>query len=187
MRRVRNRRKPSLVLIGCSSVSRPRFLIAASSRRDDQFGFSWIENIRRRKARGILAPPVEDGLGAAVGQQVLSVADTLDDQRYRNVVDHQFKKFLGAFEFLGKRSAVGDVIEQRDQEFRLVLVVAARSRGGLAITRFFEPRSTRISLRKWPSDDSSAAPVCRFDAGRRFAAWKISSARFADDVLPGKA
>ena len=32
MRRVRNSRSPSLVLIGCSSVSKPRFLIAASSR-----------------------------------------------------------------------------------------------------------------------------------------------------------
>ena len=92
--------------------------------RDDQLGFPRIEDIGRRQAGGVFAPPVEDGLGAAIGEQISSVADALDDQRDRNVIDDQFEKLLGVFQFLGKRSAFGDVVEQRDQEFRLVLFVA---------------------------------------------------------------
>src|SRR5258707_5319694 len=64
------------------------------------------------------------GLGATIGEKISSVADPFHGQRDRNIIDHQFEKFLGAFQLLGKRFAVGDVIEQRDQEFRLVLVVA---------------------------------------------------------------
>jgi hypothetical protein len=45
-------------------------------------------------------------------------------RRDRNVVDHQLEKLLGVFQLVGKRFAIGDVIEQRDQEFGLVLFVA---------------------------------------------------------------
>jgi len=51
------------------------------------------------------------------------VADALDDQRHRNVVDYQFEELLGGLEFLGQRFPVGDVVEQRDQEFRPVVVI----------------------------------------------------------------
>jgi len=62
--------------------------------------------------------------------------------------DDQFEKLLGILEFLGKRHAVGDIIEHRDQEFRPASCRRARSRRVLAMTRFFEPRSTTISFRK---------------------------------------
>src|SRR6202035_1700023 len=62
--------------------------------------------------------------GAAVGKQIASVADALDDQRDRNVVDDQLEELLGVFELLGQRFAFGDIVEQRNQEFRLILVVA---------------------------------------------------------------
>ena len=42
--------------------------------RDDQPGFPRIEDIRRRQAGGVLAPPIEDGLGAAIGEKILAVA-----------------------------------------------------------------------------------------------------------------
>ena len=108
------------MLLGEQAALLDRGLVA----RDDQLGFPRIEDIGGRQAGGVLAPPVEDGLGAAVGEQISSVADALDDQRHRDVVDHQFEEFLGALEFLRKRPAVGDVVEQRDQEFRPVLFVA---------------------------------------------------------------
>src|SRR6476469_4800187 len=124
IRRVRNSRSPSSVLIGMffgeQAVLPDRGLVA----RDDQLCLSRIEDIRGRQSGGVLAPAIEDGLGATIGEKISSVADTLDRQRDRNIIDHQLEKFLGAFELLGKRFAVGDVIEQRDQEFRLVLFVA---------------------------------------------------------------
>ena len=92
--------------------------------RDDQLGFSRIENIRSRQSGSIFAPAVEDGLGAPIGEKISPVADTLGGQGDRNIIEHQLEKFLGAFQLQGKRFVVGDVIEQRDQEFRLVLVVA---------------------------------------------------------------
>src|ERR1700754_1363254 len=93
IRRVRNRRSPSLVLIGCSSVSRPRFLIAASSR-----AMISLASLGLKISGGVLAPAVEDGFGAAIGEEIMSIADALDDQRDRNVIDDQFKKLLGIFE-----------------------------------------------------------------------------------------
>ena len=73
---------------------------------------------------GVLAAAVEDGLRAAVGEQISAVADALHDQRDRDVVDHEFEEFLGVLQFARQRAAVGDVVEQRDQEFRLALLVA---------------------------------------------------------------
>jgi hypothetical protein len=58
---------------------------------DDQLGFPRIEDVRGREAGGVLAPPVEDGFGAAIGKQVSPVADAFDDQRHRNIVDDQFE------------------------------------------------------------------------------------------------
>ena len=77
----------------------------------DQLGFPGVENIRRRQPGGVFAPPIEDGLGAAIGEQVSSVTDTLDDQRDRNVVDDQLEKLLGILQFLEKRSAFSDIVE----------------------------------------------------------------------------
>src|SRR5882762_10033425 len=98
MRRVRNSRRPSLVEIGCSSVSRPRFLIAASSRAMISL--------------------------ASRGLKISAIADALDDQRDRDVVDHEFEELLGVLQLARQRAAVGDVVEQRDQEFGLVFLVA---------------------------------------------------------------
>ena len=47
---------------------------------DNQLGFLRIENIRSRQSGGVFAPAVEDGLGAAIGEKISAVADTLDDQ-----------------------------------------------------------------------------------------------------------
>lgn len=90
--------------MGCSSVSRPRFLIAASSRAMIN-GFARIEDIRGGQAGGILAAADENGLGGTVGEQIAPVADTLDDQRDRDVVDHEFENFLL---FSSSREATGD-------------------------------------------------------------------------------
>ena len=92
--------------------------------RDDQLGFARIEDIGSGQSGGVLAAAVEDGFGAAVGEQVLSVRDALDDQRDRNVVDHEFEELLGALQLARQRAAVGDVVEQRDQEFGLVVLIA---------------------------------------------------------------
>ena len=115
--------------------------------RDDQLGFPRIEDIGSRQPGGVLAAAVEDGFGAAVGEQISSVADALDDQRYRNVVDDQFEELLGVFQLARQRAALGDVVEQRDQEFGLARCRCARSRGWTARMRFSEPRSTSNSLR----------------------------------------
>src|SRR3977135_4243457 len=66
--------------------------------RNDQLRFSRIENIRRRQSGGILAPAVENGLGAAIGEKVSSVTDALDGQRDRNVIDNQFEELFGVFQ-----------------------------------------------------------------------------------------
>src|SRR6185437_2007204 len=72
----------------------------------------------------LLAPPVQDGFGAAIGQQITTVADPLDNQRNRNVVDDEFQKLLRILQFARQRPAVRDVLEHRDQERRLVIFVA---------------------------------------------------------------
>ena len=54
----------------------------------------------------------------------MSVADALDDQRHRNVVDHEFKEFLGAFQLARQRFAIGHVFEHRDEEFRFPTLVS---------------------------------------------------------------
>src|SRR4029077_11114028 len=92
--------------------------------RDDQLGFARIEDVGRRQSGGVLAAAVEDSLGAAVGEQVSAVADAFDDQRDRNVVDHEFEEFLGIFQFQRQRPALGNVVEQRNQEFGFVVFVA---------------------------------------------------------------
>ena len=129
-----------------------------------------------RHAGGVLAPPIEDRLGAAIGEQISSVANALDDQRYRNVVDHQFKKFLGIFEFLGKCFAVGDVVEQRDQEFRLVVVVARdHAVGGknpLLRTALDHYLVAIVAFAEHAAPPASAASMVAAVSG-----WKISSAR----------
>ena len=84
------------MLFGEQAALLDRGLVA----RDDQLGFLRIENIGRGQPGGVLAPPVENGFGAAVGEQIAPVANVFDDQRYRNVVDHQFEEFLGVFELL---------------------------------------------------------------------------------------
>ena len=92
--------------------------------RDDQLGFARIEDVGGGQTGGVLAAAIEDGLGAAVGEQIPSVADALDDQRNRDVVDHEFEELLGVFQLARQRPPVGDVVEQVDQELRLVVLVA---------------------------------------------------------------
>ena len=82
------------MLLGEQAALLDRGLVA----RDDQLGFARIEDVGGGQAGGILAAAVEDGLGAAVGEQIAAVADALDDQRDRNVVDDQFEEFLGALQ-----------------------------------------------------------------------------------------
>src|SRR6185369_2672231 len=91
--------------------------------RNDQLGFARIEDVGGGQAGGILAAAIENGLGTAVGEHIPPVADALHDQRHRDVVDHQFEKLLGAFQFARQRSPVGDVVEQVDQKLRLVVLV----------------------------------------------------------------
>ncbi len=107
------------VLFGEQAALLDRGLVA----RDDQLGFARIEDVGGGQAGGILAAAIENGLGAAVGEQIPPVADALHDQRHRDVVDHQFEEFLGAFQLARQRPPVGDVVEQVDQEFRLVVLV----------------------------------------------------------------
>ncbi len=108
------------MLFGEQAALLDRSLVA----RDDQLGFLGIEDIGRGQPGGILAAAIEDGFGAAVGEQVSPVADALDDQRHRNVVDHQFQELLGVLQFARQRAAFGDVVEQRDQELGLAMLVA---------------------------------------------------------------
>src|SRR5258708_4066706 len=48
--------------------------------RDDQLGLSRIENIRSRQSGSVLAPAVEDVLGATIGEKISSVADPFHGQ-----------------------------------------------------------------------------------------------------------
>ena len=89
------------VLFGEQAALLDRGLVA----RDDQLGFARIEDVGGGQAGGVLAPAVEDRLGAAVGEQVASVADALDDQRDRNVVDHEFEELLGVLQFRATATA----------------------------------------------------------------------------------
>ena len=153
--------------------------------RDDQLGFPRIEDIGRRQPGGVLAPPVEDGLGAAIGEQIASVADALDDQRDRNVVDDQLEELLGVLELLGQRFAVGDVVEQRDQEFGLVVVVArdhaVGGKDALLRTALDHDLAAKLAVRRM-----QRGVVGRFDARRGLGLEDLVGA-FADDLVAGKA
>ncbi len=151
---------------------------------DDQLGFARIEDIRGREAGGVLAPTVEDGLGAAIGQQISAVADAFDDQRHRNVVDHQLEEFLGVLELLGQRPAIGDIVEQGDQEFRPVLLVAgdhpdAREDALLGATLDHE-LVAELAIGR-----AERGLIRCLDACRRLGAEDLVGA-LADDVVAGK-
>jgi hypothetical protein len=62
-------------------------------------------------------------VSAAVGEQILSVTDALDDQRDRNVVDHEFEELLEVLQLRDsdRRSVTSS---KRDQKFGLVVFVA---------------------------------------------------------------
>ena len=161
------------VLLGEQAALPDRRLVA----RNDQLGFFRIENVGSRQSGGFLAAPVEDGLGTAVGEKVSPVADALDGQRDRNVVDDQFEKLLGIFQLMGKRPVFGDVVEQRDQEFRLVLLVAGDDAVGGQDAASANRVRPRIRCGAAPRANSSAAR----SAASMLAAVcgrKISSARF---------
>ena len=155
------------VLFGEQAALLDRGLVA----RDDQLGFARIEDVGGGQAGGILAAAIENGLGAAVGEQIPPVADALDDQRNRDVVDHEFEELLGAFQLARQRPPVGDVVEQRDQELRLVVLVAGdHAVGGdnaLVVAPFDEVFAAVIAFRRRSAPPASA-PRCswRFPAGR---------------------
>ena len=90
----------------------------------DQPSFLGVEDFAGGQPGGILAAAVENDLGAAIGEHVAAVRGVLHRQRHRNVVDHQFEEALGLFQFDRQCAAIGDVLEQRDQEFRLAVFVA---------------------------------------------------------------
>jgi hypothetical protein len=112
--------------------------------RDDQLGFLWIENIGRCQAGGVFTPAIEDGFGAAVGEQVAPVADPLDDQ---------FLVFSSSCDS-DLRSVTSSNIAIRNSGRFFSLRAITRL---LARMRFSGPRSTANSLRKWPSGESIAS------------------------------
>src|SRR6266568_4922234 len=122
-RRVRNSRKPSLVLIGCSSLSTPRFLIAASSRLTislASFGLKISVAVRpvassRRRLRMVSALRLASRYRPSLTRSTI---------RATGILSTTSSKLLGIFEFQGQRFVPGGILEQCDQEFRLILVVA---------------------------------------------------------------
>ena len=108
------------MLFGKQAALLDRRLVA----RDDQLGFARVEDIGRGQPGSVLAAAVEDGFCGAVGEEITAVADALHDQRHRDVVDHELEEFLAVLELARQRAAIGDVLEQRDQKFRLVVLVA---------------------------------------------------------------
>ena len=169
------------VLFGEQAALLDRGLVA----RDDQLGFARIEDVGGGQAGGILAAAIENGLGAAVGEQIPPVADALHDQRHRDVVDHQFEELLGVFELARQRPPIGDVVEQRDQEFRLVVLVARNHAVGgenaLVVAPFDDVFAAVIAFRR-----RQRRLVRRLDALRGFGPEDLLGA-LADDVVAGEA
>ena len=100
----------------------------------------------------LLPRPVHELLGMPVDQQILAVLDPLDDDRRRDVIEHEFEELLGLLDFHRQLALVGHVLEQRDQEFRLAVFVA----------RNHPPRAEDALLRAALDDDFHAGI-----AGRR--------------------
>ncbi len=169
------------VLFGEQAAFLDRRLVA----RDDQLGFARIEDVGGGQTGRVLAAAIEDGLGAAVGEQVASVADALDDQRNRDVVDDEFEELLGAFQFARQRPPVGDVVEQVDQELRLVVLVAGdHAVGGdyaFLVAPFDEIFAVVMAFRRLQH-----RLVRDLDAPRGFRPEDLLGT-LADDVVAGKA
>lgn len=150
--------------------------------RHDQLRLARVEDVVCGEAGGVLAAAVEDGFGAAVGEQVFAVADAFDDQRDRNIVDDEFEELLGALQFARQRAAFGNVVEQRDQEFRLALLVAgdhAVGREGALLRAAFDLEFVAVvTLRR-----HQRRFVGLDDGGRGRRAEDILRAP-ADDVVP---
>ncbi len=148
---------------------------------DDQLGFALVENVGGGQAGGVLAAAVEDRLGAAVGQEIAAVADALHDQGDRDVVDHELEKFLAVLEFARQRAAVGDVVEQRDQKFRLAGLVAGNdpvgSQDALLRTAFDHEFAAMIAFRR-----IQRRTVGGVDAGRGLRTENLVGA-LAHDVI----
>src|SRR6185437_14740539 len=152
---------------------------------DDQLGFAGMEDVGGGEPRDLLAPAAEDRLRAAVGEQIATVADTLDDQRHRDIVDHELEELLGAFELDRQRPALRDVLEQRDQEQRLVVLVASdHAVGGehaLLQTALDHELAAIMAIRR-----IDGGAVGGIDVGRRIGPEDLVGA-IADDVIARKA
>src|SRR6266853_1473946 len=155
MRRVRNSRSPSLVLIGCSSVSRPRFLIAASSRAMISFaslGLKISAAVKpvassRRRLRMASALRLARRYRPSLTRSTISETGMLSTTSSRN--------FLVSSSSLESdwRSVTSSNSAIRNSGCLLSSRTITRV---LARTRFFEPRWTTISFLNWPSDELSA-------------------------------
>ncbi|MGY4327083.1 hypothetical protein ACVWWG_001500 [Bradyrhizobium sp. LB7.2] len=152
--------------------------------RDDQLGFLGIEDVGRGQARGVLASAVQYRLRAAVGEQIAAVLDLLDDQRHRDVVDHELQELLRALQVLRQRAAVGDVLEHHQQEFRLVALVADHDpdRGHHALGRAALDLEFVAVL---AGGRDERRPIGRLDAGRRIRPEQLARA-LADNLVPRK-
>src|SRR5437764_1119104 len=131
MRRVRNSRRPSLVEIGCSSVSRPRFLIAASSRAMISLASRGLKmsaavspvassGFGREYSLGALAVVVigreaREPLEGAVGKNIAAVLDVLGGDADRHVVEHRFQKLRGRSQLARELALLGAILMGGDR------------------------------------------------------------------------
>ena len=97
----------------------------------DEHRIGGVVDVFDRTADDLVAGPVQRRRGAAVGKNILAVAQPLDHHRDRDVVHDRFKEFLRALDFARQRSAFGNVLEQGDEKFRAALFIA----GNHAIAR----------------------------------------------------
>ena len=149
--------------------------------RDDQLGFPRIEDIGRGQPGGSSRRRLRMVSALRLASRYCAVADALDDQRDRNVVDDEFEELLGVFQFPRQRLAVGHILEQRDQEFRLALVVAGDHAvaGKRALLRAALDHQFVAELAIGRIERGA---VGRRDGGRRLRAEDLVGA-LADDVL----
>ena len=72
----------------------------------------------------LLARTIHERFGMPIDQQVLAVLDPLDDDRRRDVIEHELEEFLGLLDFHRQLAPIGHVFKQRHQEFRLAVFIA---------------------------------------------------------------
>ncbi len=96
------------VLFGDDALLADGVLVAL----EDEFRVGRVVDVLELAADHVFAADAQRCLGAAVGENILTVAEPLDDECNRNVVDDQFQELLGALNFARERPPLGDVLEQ---------------------------------------------------------------------------